>query len=45
MAGLGLQSAHGYHAGSVRQQLIQRATQTVTYYPSIKVYQLAQARA
>ena len=44
VAALCLQSAHGYHAGSVRQQLIQRAFQTVVYYPSIKVYQLAQAR-
>ncbi len=45
VAALGLQSAHGYHAGSVRQQLIQRARQTVYYYPSLQVYQLVQARA
>ena len=43
VAALGLQSAHGYHAGSVRQQLIQSAYQTVVYYPSLKVYQLVQA--
>ena len=42
---LGIMATEGYHAGAVREQLIQQAFDPVIYYSSMKVYQVTGVRA
>ena len=42
---LSLLATEGYHAGSIREQLIQQAFAKVLYYPSLMVYQVTGVRA
>jgi hypothetical protein len=42
-AGLGMQAAASYHAGSVRQQLIQQAFDTVDSFGGLPLYQVTKA--
>ena len=38
-------ATEGYHAGAIREQLIQQAFDPVTYYSSMQVYQVTGVRA
>ena len=42
---LGFMATEGYHAGAIREQLIQQAFDPVTYYSSMQVYQVTGVRA